>query len=69
MTYGIKPFQGVRNNDVIGKIEAGDRLPMPDNCPPAMYNLMCVCWQYEPSERPTFAQVKVYLWLVVLNMK
>lgn len=62
MTFGIKPFQGLRNSDVIGKIESGERLPMPDNCPPAMYNLMCACWQYEPSLRPTFARVKVYLW-------
>ena len=61
LMYGIKPFQGVKNNDVIGKIEAGERLALPHNCPPALYNLMCVCWSYEPSRRPTFSDVKSYL--------
>ena len=47
--FGVKPFQGVKNNDVIGKIEAGERLHLPSGCPPSMYNLMCACWAYEPS--------------------
>ena len=60
--YGIKPFQGVKNKDVIGKIEGGERLPLPPHgCPPALYNLMCACWSYEPSRRPTFSHVKSYL--------
>lgn len=62
LMYGVKPFQGVKNNDVIGKIEAGERLPLPQGCPPALYNLMCVCWQYEPSKRPSFADLKTWLY-------
>ena len=61
LMYGVKPFQGVKNNDVIGKIEAGERLPLPLVCPPSLYNLMCGCWSYEPSRRPSFGQVKTYL--------
>ena len=61
LMYGVKPFQGVKNNDVIGKIEAGERLPLPAGCPPSLYNLMCVCWQYEPSKRPSFADLKTWL--------
>ena len=49
LMFGVKPFQGVKNNDVIGKIEAGERLHLPPGCPPSMYNLMCACWAYEPS--------------------
>ena len=37
---GVKPFQGVKNNDVIGKIELGERLPMPSTCQPLLYDLM-----------------------------
>jgi len=58
MMFGVKPFQGVKNNDVISKIEGGDRLPLPQDCPPGMYNLMCSCWLYEPSERPSVSSVK-----------
>ena len=59
--YGVKPFQGVKNNDVIGKIEAGERLALPNDCPPSLYNLMCACWSYEPSRRPNSTEVKSYL--------
>ncbi|GIX92327.1 focal adhesion kinase 1 [Caerostris extrusa] len=49
LMFGVKPFQGVRNNDVIVKIENGERLPLPPNCPPRLYSLMSQCWSYEPS--------------------
>nr|KAG5701159.1 hypothetical protein BaRGS_023268 [Batillaria attramentaria] len=65
LMYGVKPFQGVKNNDVIGKIEAGERLPLPLGCPPSLYNLMCVCWQYEPSKRPSFADLKTWLYEIL----
>lgn len=56
--YGVKPFQGIKNNDIIGKIEAGERLALPVYCPPAMYNLMCACWSFEPSQRPVISDIK-----------
>uniref|UniRef100_A0A0B7BAE7 non-specific protein-tyrosine kinase n=1 Tax=Arion vulgaris TaxID=1028688 RepID=A0A0B7BAE7_9EUPU len=65
LMYGVKPFQGVKNNDVIGKIEAGERLPLPSGCPPSLYNLMCSCWQYEPSKRLTFADLKTWLYEIL----
>ena len=55
---GVKPFQGVKNSEVIGKLEAGERLALPANCPPRLYSLMSGCWAYEPSKRPTFQQLK-----------
>lgn len=63
--YGIKPFQGVKNNEVIGKIENGERLPLPANCPPALYHIMFECWSYEPSKRPTFQDLKTRLSVIV----
>ncbi|KAJ7326534.1 Putative serine/threonine protein phosphatase [Desmophyllum pertusum] len=61
LMYGIKPFQGVKNNEVIGKIENGERLALPPNCPPALYHIMFECWSYEPSKRPTFQDLKTRL--------
>ncbi|RWS12001.1 focal adhesion kinase 1-like isoform X2 [Dinothrombium tinctorium] len=58
LMYGVKPFQGVKNNDVIHKIENGERLPFPPNCPPRLYSLMSQCWSYEPTKRPTFQSIK-----------
>uniref|UniRef100_A0A8C9TR50 non-specific protein-tyrosine kinase n=2 Tax=Scleropages formosus TaxID=113540 RepID=A0A8C9TR50_SCLFO len=61
LMYGVKPFQGVKNNDVIGKIENGERLAMPHNCPPTLYSLMTKCWSYDPSKRPRFTELKAQL--------
>lgn len=58
LMHGVKPFQGVKNNDVIGRIENGERLPMPPNCPPTLYSLMTKCWAYDPSRRPRFTELK-----------
>ncbi|XP_028256340.1 focal adhesion kinase 1-like isoform X9 [Parambassis ranga] len=61
LMYGIKPFQGVKNNDVIGRIENGERLAMPPQCPPTLYSLMTKCWSYDPSKRPRFTELKTQL--------
>jgi len=55
---GVKPFQGVKNSDVILKLENGERLPLPPNCPPRLYSLMSQCWAYEPLKRPNFKRIK-----------
>uniref|UniRef100_G3UCQ3 Focal adhesion kinase 1 n=1 Tax=Loxodonta africana TaxID=9785 RepID=G3UCQ3_LOXAF len=69
LMHGVKPFQGVKNNDVIGRIENGERLPMPPNCPPTLYSLMTKCWAYDPSRRPRFTELKAQLSSVYLYEK
>ncbi|XP_034729282.1 focal adhesion kinase 1 isoform X12 [Etheostoma cragini] len=61
LMFGVKPFQGVKNNDVIGRIENGERLAMPPQCPPTLYSLMTKCWSYDPSKRPRFTELKTQL--------
>lgn len=58
LMLGVKPFQGIKNSDVIGKLENGERLPLPAQCPPRLYSLMSQCWAYEPHKRPDFKNVK-----------
>ncbi|XP_066151592.1 focal adhesion kinase 1 isoform X2 [Euwallacea fornicatus] len=67
LMLGVKPFQGVKNNDVIGKIENGERLPLPENCPPRLYSLMSQCWSYEPTKRPSFKDIKEILQEILLE--
>ncbi|XP_074035838.1 protein tyrosine kinase 2 Fak isoform X3 [Leptinotarsa decemlineata] len=69
LMLGVKPFQGVKNNDVIGKIENGERLPLPPDCPPRLYSLMSQCWSYEPSKRPSFKDIKEILQEILLEEK
>lgn len=58
LMLGVKPFQGVKNSDVIVKLENGERLPFPHNCPPRLYSLLSQCWAYEPLKRPNFQRIK-----------
>ncbi|XP_048506563.1 focal adhesion kinase 1 isoform X2 [Athalia rosae] len=58
LMLGVKPFQNVRNNEVIRKLENGERLALPNHCPPRLYSLMSQCWSYEPSKRPTFKDIR-----------
>ncbi|XP_019880212.2 focal adhesion kinase 1 isoform X6 [Aethina tumida] len=69
LMLGVKPFQGVKNNDVANKIENGERLALPPNCPPRLYSLMSQCWSYEPSKRPTFKEIKEILQEILLEEK
>ncbi|KAF7210967.1 transcript variant X4 [Nothobranchius furzeri] len=69
LMYGIKPFQGVKNNDVIGRIENGERLAMPPQCPPTLYSLMTKCWSYDPSKRPRFTELKTQLSTILEDEK
>lgn len=58
MSFGAKPFQGIKNVDVIKLIEEKQRLDKPKTCPNELYNLMLQCWEYDSSRRPNFTQLK-----------
>ncbi|XP_059354839.1 protein-tyrosine kinase 2-beta-like [Carassius carassius] len=57
MSRGKQPFHWLDNRDVINQLEQGNRLPKPEQCPPALYSLMTRCWSYDPPERPTFTEL------------
>ncbi|MFH4974747.1 hypothetical protein AB6A40_001456 [Gnathostoma spinigerum] len=40
LMYGVKPWQGVKNHDVILRLEDNERLRMPANCPSVLYELL-----------------------------
>lgn len=61
LMMGAKPFQGVRNHDVIHRLEDGVRLAMPTLCPPHLYSFLMQMWSYEPSGRPKMSEVKEQL--------
>ncbi|XP_013181827.1 PREDICTED: focal adhesion kinase 1 isoform X2 [Papilio xuthus] len=65
LMLGVKPFSGVKNNDVIGKLENGERLALPPRCPPRLYSLMSRCWAYEPSQRPAAHALKETLFEIL----
>ncbi|XP_071744242.1 focal adhesion kinase 1 isoform X4 [Lepeophtheirus salmonis] len=69
LMLGVKPFQGIKNSDVIGKLEKGERLSLPSGCPSHLYSVMLQCWSYEPSNRPTFQELKSVLFETLNEIK
>eukprot|EP00042_Codosiga_hollandica_P058925 m.895756 g.895756 ORF g.895756 m.895756 type:complete len:756 (-) comp60001_c0_seq1:180-2447(-) len=57
-TYGKTPYPGIDLFQVLEKLESGYRMPRPEGCPRPVYALMKHCWQQEPDNRPTFADIK-----------
>uniref|UniRef100_A0A8B9RHP9 receptor protein-tyrosine kinase n=1 Tax=Astyanax mexicanus TaxID=7994 RepID=A0A8B9RHP9_ASTMX len=39
------------------KIKSGYQMSRPDFAPPEMYTIMQMCWNLEPTERPTFGKI------------
>jgi Protein tyrosine kinase. len=56
-TYGMSPYPGVDLTDVYHMLEKGYRMECPAGCPPKIYELMRQCWQWIPTERPTFQEI------------
>ncbi|KAM4820664.1 tyrosine-protein kinase transmembrane receptor ROR2 [Thomomys bottae] len=53
-SYGLQPYCGYSNQDVVEMIRNRQVLPCPDDCPAWVYALMLECWNEFPSRRPRF---------------
>ncbi|GBP91767.1 Tyrosine-protein kinase Abl [Eumeta japonica] len=53
----MSPYPGVDLADVYHMLEKGYRMECPPGCPPAVYDLMRSCWQWNPQDRPTFREI------------
>ncbi|XP_028605037.2 tyrosine-protein kinase transmembrane receptor ROR2 [Podarcis muralis] len=56
-SYGLQPYCGYSNQDVIEMIRNRQFLPCPDDCPAWMYSLMLECWNEFPNRRPRFKDI------------
>ncbi|XP_043221676.1 tyrosine-protein kinase Fer-like isoform X2 [Amphibalanus amphitrite] len=54
---GQSPYSGLSNTKAREMIDSGYRMPAPDGTPDAMYRLMLRCWEYQPENRPHFAEI------------
>src|SRR4051794_33444411 len=58
---GVKPWQGLRNHEVILRVERGEILPQPESCPHALYTLLKEMWRVEEKLRPSMPVAMEYL--------
>ena len=60
-SYGLQPYYGFSNQEVIEMIRSRQILPSPEDCPARMYGLMVECWHEMPTRRPLFREVHARL--------
>ncbi|XP_065079772.1 tyrosine-protein kinase transmembrane receptor Ror-like [Ochlerotatus camptorhynchus] len=56
-SYGLQPYYGYSNQEVINMVRARQLLPCPEACPSAVYSLMVECWHEQAVRRPTFPEI------------
>ncbi|KAL7644165.1 UNVERIFIED_CONTAM: hypothetical protein RMT77_004991 [Armadillidium vulgare] len=56
-SYGLQPYYGYNNQEVIEMIRSRHLLPCPDDCLPRIYVLMVECWHETANRRPTFREI------------
>jgi len=50
-------------------MKRGLRLPRPENCPEELYNIMLMCWQPDPTLRPSFNYIWQQLTIMIDSRK
>ncbi|XP_029002565.1 inactive tyrosine-protein kinase transmembrane receptor ROR1 isoform X3 [Betta splendens] len=60
-SYGLQPYYGFSNQEVMEMVRKRQLLPCPEDCPPRFYGLMTECWQEGPARRPRFKDVHARL--------
>ncbi|KAG9332348.1 hypothetical protein JZ751_015355 [Albula glossodonta] len=56
-TLAEQPYQGMSNEQVLRFVMEGGLLDKPHNCPDMLFELMRMCWQYNPKMRPAFLEI------------
>ena len=56
-SYGLQPYYGYSNQEVIEMVRSRQLLPCPEDCPSRMYAFMVECWHEVPTRRPSFAEI------------
>ncbi|KAG7472325.1 hypothetical protein MATL_G00107680 [Megalops atlanticus] len=61
ISYGRTPYPGMTHPEVIRSLERGYRMQRMDNCPKELYDIMLMCWNKKPEDRPTFEYLQSVL--------
>jgi proto-oncogene tyrosine-protein kinase ROS len=55
-TLGQQPYSAKTNHEVMVYVKDRNTLDRPSMCPISVHSLMARCWEFEPDQRPTFAE-------------
>lgn len=60
-TEGKMPFEKNLNHEVVAMVTQGHRLYRPKMATTDIYDVMQLCWQERPEERPSFSQISLMI--------
>ena len=64
VTFGDPPYKHITETEALRRVKEGYRMPIPENCPEDVYNVMTQCWREIPSTRPSFETVRFKLQII-----
>lgn len=56
-SFALQPYYGMTHEEVVKYIKEGNMLQCPENTPLGVYNIMRMCWQQKPADRPRFTYI------------
>ncbi|KAJ8027669.1 Muscle, skeletal receptor tyrosine-protein kinase [Holothuria leucospilota] len=60
-SYGALPHEGKGRSDVEKELRGKENLPLPNNCPGAIWQITLNCWAQSPEKRPSFDHLSLQL--------
>ena len=60
-SFGLRPYEGFTDEDVMERIREHDLLNCPVDCPSGIFVLMKECWDILPPSRPRFSAIYTHL--------
>ncbi|XP_059140212.1 tyrosine-protein kinase SYK-like [Physella acuta] len=58
MSFGARPYDRKKPQQILHFIESGNRLSKPRNCDDRIYRIMLSCWEFTKDLRPNFSELK-----------
>lgn len=55
------PWRNISDDDAIEKVIKGEKLHKPSTCSPKIWATICKTWSVQPTDRPTFKELKCLL--------
>jgi len=70
-SFGMQPYCGYSNHEVLAMIGRRRLLSCPDQCPSKIYSLMMECWYENATNRPSFKEISLKLvgWESAINTR
>lgn len=65
--YGLVPYTTMHHDEVLAFLQEGNRLGCPEDMPNELYEITRKCWEENPDDRYTFADLEQKFRVMIEN--